>query len=124
MAMGKDLDVYKRAYRLALEIHKFSFTLPKELQYDLADQIRRASRSIPSNIVEGLARDKSSKDTLNFLRDALGSNDEILFNLEFMKDAGFLTEERYKNFSDEYIVCGKQIFRLMQHINQPLATSN
>ena len=49
----RDLEVYQRSFRLALEIHKFSLTLSKELQFDLADQIRRASRSIPSNIAEG-----------------------------------------------------------------------
>jgi len=71
----KDLDVYKRSYKLALRIYNFSFKLPKELQYDLGDQIRRASRSIPSNIAEGYSRNKSVKDKINFLNDALGSNE-------------------------------------------------
>ncbi len=117
MANAKDLDVYKRAYGLALQIHKFSFSLPRELHYDLGDQIRRASRSIPSNIVEGLSRRQTSKEKTNFLRYALGSNDEVLFNLEFMKDTGLLKEELYTQLKDDYIICGKQLLRLIQHVS-------
>lgn len=109
----KNLDVYKRAYGLALKIYQFSLKLPKELQYDLADQIRRASRSIPSNIAEGYSRNKSDKDIINFLNDALGSNEEILFNLEFMKDVELISMKYFEEFYKEYIICGKQLYRLI-----------
>ena len=52
----RELDVYKRSYKLALEMHDVSKRIPKELQYDLGDQLRRASRSVPANIAEGCAR--------------------------------------------------------------------
>jgi four helix bundle protein len=109
----KDLDVYKRAYSLALRIYQFSLKLPRELQYDLADQIRRASRSIPSNIAEGYSRNKSSKDKINFLNDALGSNEEMLFNLEFMKDAGLISLKDFEDPYKEYVICGKQLYKLI-----------
>jgi len=116
----KDLDVYKRAYLLALKIHDFSFGLPKILQYDLGDQIRRASRSIPSNIAEGYSRNKSSKDKLNFLNTALGSNEEILFNLEFMKDGKLISYKDFEEFYNEYIICGKQLHNLIKSFtNKP-----
>lgn len=120
MATYRNLDVFNGAYKLSLEIHKFSLTLPKELQYDLADQIRRASRSIPSNIAEGYSRNKSIKDKINFLNDALGSNDEILFNLNFLKDSRFITIESFEKFRKEYIICGKQLHQLIKS----LKTSN
>lgn len=91
----EDSEVYKRSYRLALEIHKFSLSLPRYLQFDIGDQIRklvsrrleirRASRSIPSDIAEAYARAKSNKDKVNLLSDALGSNEEMLFNLDFFR---------------------------------------
>jgi len=109
----RDLDVYKRSYHLAIEIHKLSLKLPRYLQYDLGDQIRRASRSIPSNIAEGMGRAKSVKDKKNFLKDALGSNDEMLFNLEFMRDARLLDEKQFDYHSKEYIICGKQLHNLI-----------
>ena len=112
----KDLDVYKRAYDLAIKIHRLSSKFPKELQYDLGDQIRRASRSIPSNIAEGFGRNKSAKDKINFLNNSLGSNDEVIFNLEFIKDIDLITQEVYKSLFEEYTICGKQLFNLIKSI--------
>lgn len=49
----KDLIVYKKAFRLAMEIFRLSKGFPKEELYSLTDQIRRSSRSVCSNIAEG-----------------------------------------------------------------------
>lgn len=116
MATYKELDVYKRSYKLALKMHQLSFKLPKELQFDLADQIRRASRSIPSNIAEGFARNKSAKDKINFLNTALGSNDEVLFNLEFIKDIKLLGDSDFRILYSEYDICGKQLNNLIKSL--------
>lgn len=114
----KELDVYERAYKLALRMHATSLDLPKFLQYDLADQIRRASRSIPSNIAEGYSRNKSDKDKINFLNTVLGSNEEVLFNLEFMKDLGVLSAEAFEELYSEYVICGKQLRNLIKSIKK------
>ena len=118
----RDLDVYKRSYKLALEVHEVSLTLPKELQYDLGDQLRRSSRAIPANIAEGCGRQKSTKDTVNFLRTALGSNDEVLFNIEFCKDTRLIKKDTAAQLFAEYEILGKQLNKLIQNI-QP-ATRN
>jgi four helix bundle protein len=112
-----NLEVYKRSYRLAIEIHKFSSTLPKYLQFDLADQIRRASRSIASNISEGYGRNISPKDKINFLRMSLGSNDEVIFNLNFLKDIDLMKQDQFDYFHQEYIICGKQLTNLIKSIS-------
>jgi len=112
----RDLDVFQRSYKLAVKIHKFSLGLVKERQFDIADQIRRASRSIPSNIAEGFGRSKSKPDTINQLRTALGSNDEMLFNLEFMKDVDLLQIRDFQEFSDEYTIVGKELFGLIKKL--------
>ena len=49
----EDLDVFQRAYKISLEIHTLSMEFPKREQYGLADQVRRASKSICANIAEG-----------------------------------------------------------------------
>jgi len=116
----KDLEVYKRAYKLSIEIHKLTLELPKFLNYELGDQIRRASRSIPSNIAEAYGRNKSVKDTLNQLNDALGSNDEVLFNLNFMKDVDLLDSTRHDYFIKEYTICGKQLYALIKSLKDKL----
>jgi four helix bundle protein len=53
---GEDLDVFQRAYRLSLEVHRASLELPRIEQWALADQIRRASKSICANLAEGFGR--------------------------------------------------------------------
>lgn len=52
----KDLIVYQKSYKLAMEIFEISKTFPSEEKYSLTDQMRRSSRSITSNIAEAWAR--------------------------------------------------------------------
>ncbi len=56
----EDLEVFKKAYRVSLEVHRQSLTFPKIEQYALGDQLRRASKSICANIAEGFAKQGSS----------------------------------------------------------------
>ena len=60
MKTFRDLEVYKTSYRIALDIYKLSLKFPKEYKYDITSDIRRASRSVPSNICEGYSRNKSN----------------------------------------------------------------
>jgi four helix bundle protein len=55
----RDLEVYKMAFTTSLSIHKSSLEFPKIEQYALADQMRRASKSICANIAEGFAKQQS-----------------------------------------------------------------
>ena len=48
----RDLEVYQESLTLSLEVHEFAKTLPTEERFALADQMRRASRSVPANISE------------------------------------------------------------------------
>ena len=57
----EDMEVFQRAYRVSLEIHRVSLTFPAVEQRALADQIRRASKSICANLAEGYGRQKGSK---------------------------------------------------------------
>ena len=123
MRTYKELDVYKRSYTLAVRIHRLSLKLPREYKFELADQIRRASRSIPSNIAEGFGRGKSKKDTISHLRDSLGSNDEMPFNIEFMKDVNLIANETFHELFDEYTITGKQLTGLIRSLELP-ETSN
>ena len=118
MGTHRDLDVFKKSYELAIVIHYFSLTLPQYLQYDLGDQIRRASRSIPSNIAEGYARNQSSKDLIVFLKRALGSDEEMLFNLGFLYDTKLITEEKFSSLTSDYSILGKQLINLIRSINK------
>ena len=54
----EDLEVFRRAYRISLEVHRKSLEMPKIEQQALGDQVRRASKSIWANIAEGFGSPK------------------------------------------------------------------
>ena len=75
----KDLIVYQKAYKLAMEIFEISKDFPKEEKYSLTDQIRRSSRSVTSNIAESWAKKRYPKSFVSKLTDSLGEEyDTIL----------------------------------------------
>ena len=55
----EELEVFRRAYALSLEVHRASLELPRIEQFALADQIRRAAKSICANIAEGFGKSVS-----------------------------------------------------------------
>ena len=72
----KDLIVWQKSMSLVKEVYTITSKLPQYEMYGLANQLRRAAVSIPSNIAEGQQR-KSTKEFLQFLRIAYGSAGEV-----------------------------------------------
>src|SRR5437868_10749761 len=74
----EDLEVFSRAYRLSLKVHRASLEFPRIEQFALADQIRRASKSICANIAEGFGKQRQSRTEFHrFVVMAIGSADEM-----------------------------------------------
>ena len=110
----KDLKVYNKSYKAAKAIYinvvpKF----PKEEKYGLADQIKRASISIPLNIAEGYGKGESKKEFVRFLNMARGSANEVLVILEFVKDLGYIGNDEYQKASEAYEEIGKMLTGLI-----------
>ncbi len=90
-AIVEKLDVYRRAYALALDVHRVSLGFPDIERFVLADQMRRASRSICANLAEGYSRQRRSReDWQRFLTLAIGSADEMQVWCAFARDLGYL----------------------------------
>ena len=104
----KELEIYKRSYNLALKIHQITRNFPEEEKYDLTSQIRRCSKSIPTNIAEGFGR-QSKEEFKRFLRISLGSNNELQVHLEFSKDLNYISDKEYKEISQEIEEIGKML---------------
>lgn len=78
----RDLDIYKKAHKLAIEIHEMSLNLPKFEMYEEGSQIRRSSKSVKSNIVEGFGRRRYKQEFIKFLTYSLASCDETTTHLD------------------------------------------
>ena len=103
------LDVYQKAYQVALEVHRISLGFPKIEQYALAQQLRASSKSIPVNIAEGMGKQDSPAETKRFIRMAVGSCDETRVWLEFARDLGYLEAARQKALEERYQEIGRML---------------
>jgi four helix bundle protein len=84
----RELEIWKKAKQIVVDVYMYSAAFPKEEIYGLTSQIRRASVSIPSNIAEGASR-SSDKDFVRFLQIALGSSYELETQLNLSYDLKF-----------------------------------
>jgi four helix bundle protein len=67
MKSYKDLEIYQMAFRLALEVHKMSLTLPNYEMYEQGSQVRRSSKRVKDTIVEGFGRRRYKNDFVKYL---------------------------------------------------------
>ena|SRR5579884_530726 len=106
----EDLDVFRRAYRLSLELHKASLEFPRIEQFALADQLRRASKSICANLVEGFARQSgSAAEYRRYLMVAIGSSDEVRLWLRYCVDLGYIEEVMGRRWMADYVEISKML---------------
>ena len=107
----EDLNVFQRAYQLSLDVHRRSLDFPKIEQAALADQVRRASKSICANIAEGFGRQRRSKaEYKRFLLMAIGSADEMQVWIKYSLDLGYLEPEVGQLWRNDY----KEIAKMLQ----------
>lgn len=82
----RDLEVYQELYQLMLIVHKAVKKLPVYERHDLSSQMRRASKSCPSNIAEGWAKRRFEKEFKRHLDSAIGSANEMEVHIETARD--------------------------------------
>lgn len=112
----RDLKVYQLSYRLALEIFELTKTFPNDEKYSLVDQIRRSSRSIPSNIAEAWYKRIYPKSFVSKLVDSAGEAGETEVWVDFSFDHGYLPKEKREYLLTSY---GDVHKMLNSTINQP-----
>lgn len=113
----ENLEVFKRAYKISLEIHMVSKTFPKHEQFSLADQLRRSSKSICANIAEGFAKQVASKaEFKRFILIALGSSDETRVWLRYCLDLDYIDRDFWQRFRGEYEEISRMLHGLYKSI--------
>jgi len=93
---AKDLEVYKKAYDLAMTIFELSKNFPNEERFALTSQIRRSSRSVCLNLREAWAKRRYEAHFISKLTDCDGENSETDSSLDFARDCGFITNDQHR----------------------------
>ena len=116
----EDLEVFRRAYALSLEVHRVSLGFPRIEQFALADQVRRASKSICANLAEGFGKQRQSRVELHrFVMMAIGSADEMQVWTLYCRDLGYIDKDVAERWQGEY----REIARMLQGLSRTSSDS-
>ena len=109
----KNLIVWQRAMQFAKLVYGLVKQLPVEERYALADQLRRAAASVPSNIAEGNGR-AGNKDYAHFLAIARGSLYETITQLKLAKELGYVGgDSRSRPTLDNIYSLAREVSRML-----------
>jgi four helix bundle protein len=97
----KKLQVFQVSDDLVIDVYRVTRAFPVEERYGLQSQLRRASVSVPCNIVEGSARE-SDKEYAHFLRIACGSASEARYLVTVASRLGYLVPPEAATLHDRF----------------------
>ena len=115
MRSHRDLVVWQRAMKLAVDVYKVTETFPKKEMYSLTDQIRRAAASIPANIAEGHGR-RTDGAFARHIDIALGSAAELDTHLLLALEIGYLSPEQHRSLEEELTIITKMLYALLNKV--------
>lgn len=95
----KELEVYRKAYGLAMEIFRISRSFPTEERYALTSQIRRSSRSVAMNLREAWTKRRFEAHFISKLTDCNGENSETDTSPDFALDCNYITQEQHEQLT-------------------------
>lgn len=113
---AKDLEVYKMAYALSMEIFDLSKAWPIEERFSLTGQSRRSSRSVCSNLREAWAKRRYEAHFVNKLTDCDGENSETDTWMDYAKDCGYISVSVHKQIAAKLEHIGAMLGKM---INNP-----
>ena len=109
----RKLDIFKSANILVIRIYQVTKTFPKDELYGLVSQMRRASVSVATNIVEGCGR-RTESEFNRFLDIAFGSVRELGYLIELSTSLGYLKEQDTKQLGEVYRQCAGELGAFIQ----------
>ena len=112
------LRAFELADQFALKVYESTRDFPREEQFGLTSQLRRAAVSVPSNIVEGCAR-ATNADFVRFLDIAYGSSSEANYQVSLAVRLGFLTEEQHSELRSLGDETAKVLAGLIRSLRSP-----
>ncbi len=115
MGSYKDLEAFKKAYALAMEIFEVSKSFPSEEKYSLTDQVRRSSRSVCANFGEAYRRRKYPAHFVSKLSDSDAENTETEIWIQFSFDCKYINEDKFKNLTERSAEVGRMLGYMIQN---------
>src|ERR1035437_1251507 len=116
----RNLDIWSKAKTLAAQVLRLTLREPLKSNYGIAEQIKRAAISVPSNIAEGCGRD-SQKEFLRFLDISLGSLFELETQLEVVNEVWLdFVNNDIKMILKETDILGKMIKKFQDSVSREL----
>ncbi len=112
---ARDLNVYKAAYSMAMEIFHLTKGFPAEERYALTSQIRRSSRSICLNLREAWAKRRYEAHFVSKLTDCDGENGETDSSLDFAKDCGYIIKRQHAELTASCAEIGKMLGTMIKN---------
>lgn len=120
----RDLQIYQLAHKLAIELHEMTLLLPKFELHEQGSQIRRSSKSISANIVEGFGRRRYKNEFIKFLVYALSSCDETREHLEILYETKSLKDKSlFEHLSADYDELGRKLNNFLKAVEKGHLTS-
>jgi four helix bundle protein len=114
----EDLEIYQISHELAMKIHNMTLKLPNYEQYEEGKQIRKASKSIVANIVEGFGRRRYKNEFIKFLTYAHASCDVTKAHLKFIFDSGYVNEKEFKAYFEDFNKLGRKIHNFIKTVEK------
>ena len=113
-----ELEVYKKSFVFALRVHQITREFPAFEQLELGRQLRRASKSIVANLVEGTSRyTLSGREQSRFLLMSVGSKDESKLWLAMCHQLKYLSDSEYTELLEQLEEIGRMLYGLWRKRN-------
>jgi four helix bundle protein len=112
---AKELEVYRKAYALAMRIFQLSKGFPPEERYALTGQIRRSSRSVCMNLREAWAKRRYAAHFVSKLTDCDGENGETDTSLDFARDCGYVAADEHAGLAAQSQEIGRMLGSMIRN---------
>jgi four helix bundle protein len=112
---AKELQVYKKAYELAMRVFELSKHFPPEERFALTSQIRRSSRSVCLNLREAWAKRRYEAHFISKLTDCDGENSETDSSLDFAKDCRYITADQHVDLTSLSSEVGRMLGTMIKN---------
>src|SRR5215475_11334043 len=110
-----ELEVYKRAFAVAMRIFEVTKSFPQDERYAMVDQMRRSSRSVCANLAEAWRKRRYEAAFISKLSDSEAEAAETQTWIQFAVECGYLSRETAATLYTEYEAILGMLIQMITH---------